>query len=151
MSAAPILAPAPLSEQGKAYWEDLIRECERATHAINGVAAQHGVKADDLIECHSSPDLHIFKPRCPSTDVRLRINYCSWGPMIDGFITGHEDDDREFCPEEFTVPIAKDLDGSVVAIYEEGRSFSPRELATYVMQSFRRCFPGLSLPCEESV
>jgi hypothetical protein len=149
MSAAPILAPAPLAEQGQAYWEDLIRECQRSTHGINAVAAERGLPAEDRVECRPGPELHIFKPRCPSTSVKLRINYCSWGPMIDGIITGQEDEDREFCPEEFTVPIAKDLDGSVVAIYEEGRSFSPRDLACYVMQSFRRCFPGLSLPCDQ--
>ncbi|MBV9611215.1 MAG: hypothetical protein JO091_02030 [Acidobacteriaceae bacterium] len=80
--------------------------------------------------------------------MNVRINYCSWGPMLDGIVTGLEEDGLEFCPEEFTIQIAKDLDGSVVAIFEEGRSFSPRELASYLMQSFRRCFPGVALPCD---
>ncbi len=81
----------------------------------------------------------------------MSINYCAWGPMLDGIITGQEDDDREFCPEEFSIPIARDLDGSVVAIFDEGRSFSANELAAFLMQSFRRCFPGLTLPCQQAV
>lgn len=150
MGAATIAARAPLSQEGQDYWQNLNGECQRLTHAINRVAAEHGFSADDLLEYRSGSDLHVFKPRCPSTRLKVRISYCSWGPIIDGIITGQEDEDREFCPEEFTVPIARDLDGAVVAIYEEGRSFSAHELATYLMQSFRRCFPGLSLPCDET-
>ena len=65
--------------------------------------------------------------------------------MISVSVTGDEAEDLEFFPQEFELPIATDLDGSIVAIFEEGRSFSPRELATYLAQSLRRCFPGLRL------
>ena len=147
MSAA-ALARAPLSDEGSQYWHHLIAECERQAHAINTVASKHGLAPDDHVECRSAAELLIVKSRCPSTSVKVRINYCSWGPMLDGIITGQEENDLEFCPEEFTIQIAKDLDGSTVAIFEEGRSFSPQELAAYLMQSFRRCFPGLTLPCD---
>ena len=150
MSAAATSARAPLSLEGRQYWDDLTGECLRQAHAINALASEHGLIADDRIDCHSGADLYISKSGCPSTSVKVRINYCSWGPMLDGIITGQEEDGFEFCPEEFTIQIAKDLDGSTVAIFEEGRSFSPHDLATYLMQSFRRCFPGLALPCQET-
>ncbi len=150
MSAARRPERAPLSQEGEQYWDALVGNCQDQSRAINQVAAQHGFLPDHLVELRSGPELHIVKSACPSTSIKVRISYWSWGPIIDGIITGNEDRDREFCPEEFTVPIAKDLDGSIVAIYEEGRSFSPQELAKYLMQSFRRCYPGLSLPCEET-
>jgi len=149
MSAA-MPVRATLSQEGSEYWENLIRECERQARAINAVASHHGFSADSLIECRCGPDLHVFNSRCPSTSVKASVTYCSWGPMIDGVVTGQEDEMQEFCPEEFTIPIARDLDGSVIAIYEEGRSFSAHELAMFLMQNFRRCFPGVSLPCEQS-
>lgn len=149
MSAA-AAARAPLSQEAGTYWQELVAHCQRHVNAINTVASQHGLPADHRLEWRVAPDLQIFNSHHPTTNVTLRINYCSWGPMIDGVITGFEQEDCEFCPEEFTVPVARDLDGSIVAIYEEGRSFSPQELAAFVMQSFRRCYPGLSLPCDES-
>src|SRR5579884_2291767 len=142
-------AQAPLSQEGGLYWQEFVNTCRHQADAMNAVASEHGVPHGHLIQCRSGSDLHIFTSQCPSTTVKLSINYCSWGPMIDGVITGFEDDDHEFCPEEFTVQLAKDLDGSTVAIYEEGRSFSARELAAFVMQSFRRCYPAVALPCEE--
>lgn len=149
MSAAAIPARAPLAEEGKTYWEDLIGECMRQIKAINDCASKHGLGADHLVRCVPDPGLHMLKSQYPSTSVKVSINYCPWGPMIDGIVTGYEDEDREFCPEEFTVPIAMDLDGSVVVVYEEGRSFSPAEFASFLTQNFRRCFPCLSLPCNE--
>ncbi len=148
MSAAAAPTIARLSQEGKCYWEDLVSECKRQAQAINAVVSEHGFGGSDLVQCRPGPDLHLAKPQCPSTSVKVRINYCSWGPMIDAVVTGYEDEDLQFCPEELTIPIARDLDGRVVAIFEEGRSFSPCELATFFMQNFRRCFPGLSLPCE---
>jgi hypothetical protein len=147
MSAAGLAFPR-LVDEGKGYWESLIGECKRQAEAINACASRHGFNADHLIAWAPGSDLHMVKSNCPSTSVKVDISYCSWGPMLDGIITGQEDDDQEFLPEEFTVQIAKDLDGSVVAVYEEGRSFSPREFAAYLMQSFRRCYPCVSLPCD---
>jgi len=147
MSAA-ATARAPLVQEGGEFWDDLVSECKRQADAINAVAVTRGIPSEECIECRVAQELQIWKLRCPSTAVNVRINYCSWGPMLDGIVTGQEEEDQEFCPEEFTIQIAKDLDGSVVAIFEEGRSFSPRELASYLMQSFRRCFPGVALPCD---
>lgn len=151
MSAASATALARLSQEARAYWEELVTECHRQAKAINQVASRRGLSAGHLVECRSDSDLHLFTSLCPSTTVKMTITYHSWGPVITGLITGREQDDLEFCPEEFEVPIARDLDEAVVAIFDEGRSFSPRDLATYAMQNFRRCFPGLSLPCEELV
>ena len=148
-AAAPAPVVARLSEEGKRYWDHLVGECKRQAQAINKVVSEHGFDPGDFIEYRPGPGLHLVKPQCPSTTVKLTINYCSWGPMIDAVITGYEEEDLQFCPEELTIPIARDLDGGVVAIFEEGRSFSPSELATFFMQNFRRCFPGLSLPCEQ--
>ncbi len=142
MSAAPAPAIARLSHEGKHYWQDLVGECNRQAQAINTVVSAHGLGAANFVECRPGPTLHLIKPQCPSTSVKVSISYCSWGPMIDAVITGDEEDDLQFCPEELTIPIARDLDGSVIAIFEEGRSFSPCQLATFFMQSFRRCFPG---------
>ncbi|MBV9406419.1 MAG: hypothetical protein JO211_13825 [Acidobacteriaceae bacterium] len=150
MSAAAVPAPAPLYQEGQQYWADLTSECRRQTEAINAAISRCGNPSTDLIDCRCGATLDIVKSRCPSTGVNVRINYCSWGPMLDGIITGEEQEDLEFCPEEFTIQIAKDLDGSIVAMFQEGRSFSPRDLATYLMQSFRRCFPGLALPCDDA-
>ena len=147
MSAAAASARAPLSQEANAYWESLVDDCRRQSQAINTVVSQRGWPNDHFIECRPGSELRIVKSHCPSTDIKLTINYCAWGPMIDGVVTGHEDENLEFGLEEFTIPIATDADGSVVAVYDEGRSFSPHELALYLMQRFRRCFPGVSLPC----
>jgi len=45
------------------------------------------------------------------------------------------------------MPIATDLDNQIVAIYDEGRSFSPHEVASYLTQCFHRCHPHISFPC----
>lgn len=149
MSAAAAPAIARLSQEGKHYWEDLVGECRRQAQAINRLVSEHGFSAGDLVDCRPGADLHLVKLQYPSTSVKVSITYCTWGPMIDAVVTGYEQEDLQFCPEELTIPVARDLDGRVVAIFEEGRSFSPCELATFFMQNFRRCFPGLSLPCDE--
>ena len=148
MGAATRMAFPRLLEEGKGYWESLISECQRHVQAINACAARHGYSADNLIKWVPDGSLHVLKSHCPSTSVKVTINYCSWGPMLDGMITGQETEEQEFLTEEFTVQIATDLDSSIVAIYEEGRSFSPREFAAYLMQNFRRCYPCVSLPCD---
>src|SRR5581483_3847659 len=114
MSAA-IPARAPLSQEGREYWTNLTTECERQAIAMNAVVSGFGTMPESLIECRCGNDLQIRKSGYPSTSVRVSIDYCSWGPMIDGVITGYQDEAQEFCPEEFTVPIARDLDGSVIA------------------------------------
>ena len=44
-------------------------------------------------------------------------------------------------------PIAIDRDNEIVAIFDEGRSFSPHEVASYLMRYFHSCYPAISFPC----
>jgi hypothetical protein len=66
--------------------------------------------------------------------------------LIKISITGHQHEDLRFYPEEQEVPVARDLDGRTVAVFGEGRSFSPSEVAAYMAQRLRRCFPEMALP-----
>jgi len=147
MSAATSVAPVPLYQEATEYWQTLTEECERLTRAINEAASEKGVRPDELVQWHPGSSIRMTKLGCPSTSVQVSIDFPSWGPLISGSITGRPDRKRTFKPDNFEMPIARDLDGQVVAIFDEGRSFSPRELACYLAQSFHRCYPRISLPC----
>jgi hypothetical protein len=147
MSAAAIQQPLPLFQEGRRFWDDLINECRRHTDAINAAALSDGVSSAELIRCETDLDIHMLKPGYPSTDVSLRLDFRSWGPVIIAAITGQQNSGRKFSTAELEIPIACDLDGSVIAIFDEGRSFSPNDLTRYLVQSFRRCFPAVPLPC----
>lgn len=147
MSAAQTSAAAPLFQEGSEFWQELLEECRKKVEAMNACAVHHGADTDDLLEWRRGGDLHIVKAGCPSTTVKAIIQFHAWGPVISVTVDGSEYEDTRFPREEFELPIAKDLDGEVVAIYDEGRSFSPRDLACYLAQSFHRCFPGVALPC----
>ncbi len=86
----------------------------------------------------------------PSTEVHLRLTFEHWGPSISGLVRGYQDEDLRFYPEEFEYAVGSDEDDRIVAITGEGRSLSAHELAKYVAQNFRRCYPGLCLPSPES-
>ena len=144
MTAA-VMVPVPLSREGLTFWEELRAECQRYTAATNGAISSQGLAPDSLVEFDSGLELQISKAAPPSASTRLAIEFHSWGPVIRGKVTGHERN-TEFCVEEWEVPIAKDLDGAVVAIFGEGRSFSPQDLARYVIQGFRCYYPAVSLP-----
>jgi len=145
-SAAP--APLPLFHEGSDYWENLGRECRRLMDAINAAAMNYGLPADYLVEWAPGTQIHLVRHRCPSTEVSLSISFERWGPTIHGTITGHEEEDLRFYPEELEVPLARDPDDEgVVAVLGEGRSLSAREFACFLAQNFRRCFPGMALPC----
>ncbi len=145
MSAAATSAPLPLFREGSEYWKQLTEECQRQTEAINSVAAQNGLSDKDCVCCTIEPELRILKSTYPSTLITVRIGFYLWAPMLSVALTGDEVEKLEFFPEEFEMPIARDLDGAIVAIFDEGRSFSAHELATYLTQRLRRCFPGLCL------
>jgi hypothetical protein len=147
MSAASKPAATPLFREGNQYWDDLVRELKQQMQRINDAVAQHGLAGEDLVQWLPDSGIHMLRSRHPSTGIQAALEFRSWGPVISGSITGYQDQDYRFFPEEFEVLIAKDLDGSVVAIFDEGRSFSPQELAAYLVQHFRRCFPQVSLPC----
>ena len=148
-AVAPALAPAPLREEGLRFWEKFIDECKKQTEAINRVLSEHGRSAADFIECRAGQHLHLIRSRFPSTIAKVTISFERWGPVLNVVVTGHQRPEFEFHPEEYEMPLAKDVDGSVVAVFDEGRSLSPREVACILMQSFRRCFPRIPLPCPE--
>jgi hypothetical protein len=141
------MQPIPLFHEGKRFWEDLISECRRLTDAVNKVAASDGVSSDQLIRCDADEDIRMLKKGYPSTDVKVRLNFHSWGPVICAAISGEQNSGRKFKGAELEIPIAQDLDGSVIAIFDEGRSFSAHDLTRFLIQSFRRCFPAVPLPC----
>ena len=145
MSAAAISAPTPLYLEGSEYWNQLMGECRRQVEVINSVVSEKGLSSDHYVQCSTGPELRMSKSGNPSTTVKLILGFYSWGPMLSLAITGHQSDDWEFFPEECEMPLATDGDGSIVAIFDEGRSFSSRELAAYLTQAFRRCFPGVCI------
>jgi len=149
MSAASKPVATPLFHEGNQYWEELRSELKRQMDQINDAVSQHGLADDQLVRWLPGSGIDILRAHHPSTGIKANINFRSWGPVISGEITGYQADDYRFFPEEFEVLIAKDLDGAAVAIFDEGRSFAPTELAAYLMQHFRRCFPDISLPCED--
>jgi hypothetical protein len=146
MSAATATALAPLFQEGSTYWEELVRECRRNMDAINSAVMAHGLPPDHLVEWAPGRQIRLVRRRCPSTEVALDISFERWGPTITGTVTGYQEEDMRFYPEEIEVPLARDGDEGIVGIFGEGRSVSARELATMVTQIFRRCFPGISLP-----
>jgi hypothetical protein len=147
MNAAISMARIPLAQEGLRYWEELIEQCKRQTILINGALSNCGAGEDQMVKWLDGPEIRMIRAAYPSTVIRLSLDMHSWGPMISGIINGRETDELQFASEEFEFLVAKDLDDSTVAVFGEGRSFSPRELAAYVVQNFRRCYPELSLPC----
>ncbi len=146
MSAASVAA-YPLHQEGRKYWEELACECKRWAEAINTVLDQHGLRDEERVECHPGAQIRIIRSQIPSTTIEVNLDFYSWGPVISGTITGEQETNLKFALQEFELLIATDLDGSTIAIADEGRSLSPEALATYLTQNFRRCFPGISL-CE---
>jgi hypothetical protein len=144
MSAAG-MAPLPLYQEGNDYWKQLTDECRYQAEAINRVASENGLTEEHCVHCTTGTEFRILKATHPSTLIRLRIGFYCWAPMISVAVSGDEAENLEFFPSEFEMPISKDLDGSVIAIFDEGRSFSAKELATYLAQTLRRCYPGLCL------
>jgi hypothetical protein len=144
MCAAAASAPIPLYKEGKQYWQDLTDECQRYVECVNATLVRNGIDRDALLECTVAADsLQIATARRPSTNVKVVLDFRSWGPVIAATVRNQQ----SALPEEFELPLALDLDGQMVAIYDEGRSFSPHEVASYLKQSFHCCYPGISLPC----
>ena len=146
MSAATV-APAPLFREGNEYWQELVAQCKQRVQAINSAASHHSYGPEELVSGLFEDHIQMRKSGYPSTCIKAKISFDAWGPTISGLITGEQDANLKFSCEEFEVPIARDLDGEVVGVFDEGRSFSPHDLACYLTQNFRRCYPGVSLPC----
>jgi hypothetical protein len=148
MCTAVASAPVPLYNEGTKFWQDLAKECQRYVDCINATLSQNGIDADGLLKCAAGPDsLHVIKARLPATIVSLILNFFSWGPVIGITICRQQADGHPFLPQEFEMPIAMDFDDQVVAIYDEGRSFSPHQVASYFAQVFHNCYPSVSFPC----
>lgn len=145
MSAAAVSLSAPLVREGNEYWQQLNQECRRQVETINTVVTEKGHTPDHRIEYAVGSRLRIAKMAHPSTVVTVALDFEAWGPVLRLSATGHQSEGSEFYPESWEMPIAMDVDDSVVAIYDEGKSFSPQELAAYLTQTFRRCFPGVCL------
>ncbi|MBV9085217.1 MAG: hypothetical protein JOZ62_21280 [Acidobacteriaceae bacterium] len=147
MSAAPATTALPLSQQANKYWEQFTNEFRRQVQAMNAALSKDGCAECNLLQWEDSNAIYITKTGYPSTSIRAYLTFHPWGPAIQGTINGQQAPDRRFFPAEFEFPIATDLDGETVAIFDEGRSFSPHEVASYLAQAFHRCYPGVSLPC----
>ena len=149
MSAASKPAATPLFAEGTEYWDELVSELRHQIEQVNQAVSRHGLADNHLVHWLPGAGIHLTRSEHPSTGIQADIRFHSWGPVIAGSITGYEDDDCRFFPQEFEVLVARDLDGAVVAVFDEGRSFSPQELAAYLTQHFRRCFPDIPLPCKD--
>ena len=136
----------PLFLEGSHFWKDLVSNVQQRVHEINRTAAACG-SASDLLRVQEEAQLTIVKEGVPSTAIQLRLKFEPWGPVIAGVISGRQSNAARFSTEEFEVPLSRDLDGSVIAVFDEGRSFTANDLARYLLQRFRRCFPNLTLPC----
>lgn len=145
--SAPAAAQAPLSIEGSLFWEDLVAECKERVEGLNRLLSSRGFKEQDLVEFSAASALRIHKTVDPRMEIRVDINFRSWGPVLTGSVKGKGAGEMDFCAKEFEFPVSKDLDGSVVAIYDQGKSFSARDLSFYLMQNLRRCYPEIALPC----
>jgi hypothetical protein len=146
-AVSPARIPAPWREEGMYFWERMVAECKEQIQAINSALTKHGHSAVDHVELTAGECLQLIRSPYPSTTIQARIEFEHWGPIIKISIKGHQRPDFGFYPEEFEVPLATDCDGTTVAVFDEGKSFRPAELAAYLAQTFRRCFPRIALPC----
>lgn len=140
-------ATVPLYQEGLRFWQELLEECKRHVQAINSAAVARGISLDSLVQLQPGTDIHMFKTGYPSTDVKALLSLFAWGPVIQCTISGARDAAHRLLTCEFEMPVARDLDGQIVAVFDEGRSFRPSEVASYLTQAFRGCFKNIPLPC----
>lgn len=150
-AASPASIPTPLREEGLQFWKQLTKECENRIAAINCSLTAQDRDSKDQIEFRSGEHLSMNRSRYPSTMIAVRMTFEAWGPVIRVNITGRQKPEVAFPSEELELPLASDVDGSIVAIFDEGRSLRPDELACLLNQSFHRCFPRISFPCPDIV
>lgn len=148
MSAVTVQAPLPMYQEAMAFWDELTLQCKRHVKAINAVILDNNIPESEGIRWEpGSLRAAMVRPASPSTEVNLNLQFEHWGARISGSVEGRQQEDLRFYPEEFEFAICCDEDERPVAISAEGRSLTPHELAKYLAQNFRRCFPGVSLPC----
>jgi hypothetical protein len=149
MSAAK-QATLPHYQEAIAFWNDFTSQCQGHVKAINEVVAENQLPEGDGVEWRpGSLSAAIVRSSCPSTEVKLNLAFEQWGPKISGLVRGEQEEDLHFYPEEFEFAIGCDQYDRVVAITQEGGSLTPHEFAKFVAQNFRRCYPGISLPCPD--
>lgn len=144
---APARFPTLRREDGLSFWEQLISECRDHVVAINSALLKCGFSAVDCVDLRVHGEMQMIRSGYPSTTVYANMEFESWGPVIRVSIRGRQRPDFAFYPEQFEMPLATDSDGSMVAIFDEGKSLRPNELSSYLVQTFRRCFPHVALPC----
>jgi hypothetical protein len=132
------------------FWEDLTQECKKQIGALNRALSKHGVADADHVEFHTGRQLRLIRSSYPSTTIDVNMVLEQWGPVLRVCIAGHKASRLGLLQEEFEMPVATDVDGCIVGVFDEGRSLCPRELASYLAQHFRHCFPRISLPCAEA-
>jgi hypothetical protein len=147
VSAAAAPATVPLLQEGKRFWQEVFDECKRQVQAINSTAVARGIGLENLVQFLPGSDIHMVKDGYPSTDVKALLSFFPWGPVIQCTIAGARDPDHRLLTCEFEMPVARDLDGDTVAVFDEGKSFSPLDVASYLTQAFRGCFKNIPLPC----
>ena len=150
-ATAAVQSTVPLYHEGTRFWQELIEECKRHVQAINTAAVSRGVSLESLIRLQPGSDIQMSKSGYPSTDVKSCLAFFRWGPVIQSTIAGARDAEHRLLTCEFEMPIARDLDGQTVAIFDEGRSFSASEVACYLTQAFRGCFRNIPLPCDREL
>jgi hypothetical protein len=140
-------APLPLYKEGLVFYEELANESRSLMDAINAAALDSGLASEHLVEWVPGRGIGMIRKEFPSTEIRSILAFEHWGPVMKVSIRGHQEEDLPFYPEDLEIPLGVDLDDNVVAIFGEGRSLTPHELACYLAQSLRRCFPEMVLPC----
>jgi hypothetical protein len=151
MSAAVSSATLSQHQEALVYWDEFTKQCQHLVKAINEVVVVNKLAESEGVEWKpGNLSAAIVRKSCPSTEVKLDLAFEHWGPKISGSVHGQQEDDLHFYPEEFEFVVGSDQYDRVVAITGEGGSLSPHEFAKYVVQNFRRCYPGITLPCPES-
>jgi hypothetical protein len=150
MSAVTVQVPLPHYEEALAYWDELSLQCRRHVQAINAVTLDNQLPEADGVRWQTGPlSVGMVRGAYPSTEIKVSLMFEHWAPKICGSVRGEQQEDLRFYPEEFEFVLCPDQDDQFVAVTTEGRGLSPHELAKYLAQSFRRCYPGISLPSPE--
>jgi hypothetical protein len=150
-AASPAPIPTPLREEGLHFWNNLTEECKNRIAAINCSLSAKDRDSQDQIEFRPGEHLSMSRSRHPSTFIGVTMTFERWGPVLRVNISGQQNPQLAFPHEEFELPLALDVDGSIIAIFDEGRSLRPQEVACLLAQSFHRCFPRVSFPCPDLV
>jgi hypothetical protein len=151
MSAATIQATVPHYREALAFWEEFTHHCHGHVQSINALLANRRIPKSEGLQWHTEPySCSLIRDAIPSTEVRLTLAFDPWGPKITGAVTGVQEEELHFYPEHFEFAIGSDEDRRIIAITPEGGSLTPHAFAKYVAQHFRRCYPGITLPCPDS-